>query len=319
MGTHQLRFALGPPTSRVLSWLALASVALPLPFAWARTYLLGACVCAVVIDLGLAVAHRLRSRPHGWVVVQPWGLTRVVRSGPPETLLRFGDPFGVTVLASQLRRRAILAITTPLRTRFLGVRLEGPVAGALLEHASTVADGDVLSAHASLEDSLSAEAALALLRVVREHAPLAQRRLFLSGTRSERVVLDGHQLRIDGPGTLARSFDLAMPVDWRGFVFHESLGAAASMYQATWVKQGTSEAVFVAQLPTELLLSARTGEGVASGTRRMLQTTPDEPPRGELRTGIERVFMMPLREALSRAPRPARPATQRASSPGIGA
>jgi hypothetical protein len=149
---------------------------------------------------------------------------------------------------------------------------------------------------------------------LRERAPLAQRRLYLSGTRGERIVLDGHELRI---GT-ARKFDLDAPVEWRGFVFHEALGASASIYQATWVRQGASEVVFVAPLPTELLLSTRR-DAPSTSVRRVLQATPEEPPPGELRTGIERVFMLPVREALARAPRPARPASsKRASSPDVG-
>lgn len=317
MGTPRVRFALGPPASRALKYLAIACAALPLPFAWARpSYLVSVAVVAALLSIGLAVAHRVRTRPHGWLVMQPWGLSRVLEGA--STIVRFADPFGITVLACQARRRAILAITTPVHTRFVGVRLDGPAGIALLEHASMVADGDVLTAHAGGDDSLSAEDALALLRAVRERAPTAQRRLYLSGTRGERIVLDGAELRIDLKDAQPRRFDSATPVDWRGFVFHESLGTSASIYQATWVKQGSSEVVFVAQLPTELLLAAKTGSLSKTGARRVLQATPDEPPRGELRTGIERVFMIPLREALARAPRAARPA-QRASSPGVEA
>jgi hypothetical protein len=315
-----IRFPLGPRTSGVLGWLAVGCVLLPVPFAFARpAVLIAALVFATVASIGLAVAHRVRTRPHGWVIVHPWGLER---SSTPSSTLRFAEPFGITVLASQARKQAILAMTTPTQTRFIGVRLEGPAVSALLEHASMVADGDVLAAHASADESMSAEAALALLRLVRERAPLAQRRLYLSGTRGERIVLDGPELVV---GASAR-FDLSLPLEWRGFVFHESFGAAASIYQATWVRQGSSELVFVAPLSTELLLSANRSSGAPAPrpasdarTRRVIAATTDEPPPRDLRAGIERVFMLPVREALARAPRIARPTPKRISSPDLGA
>ncbi|HEY2368315.1 MAG TPA: hypothetical protein VGH87_18080, partial [Polyangiaceae bacterium] len=79
---------------------------------------------------------------------------------------------------------------------------------------------------------------------------------------------------------------------------------------------------FVAPMPTELLLTASKSNPPKRLTQqqKLLTPTPDEPPPGDLRTGIERVFMLPVREALSRAPRPSRaPATRRASSPDLGA
>ena len=163
----------------------------------------------------------------------------------------------------------------------------------------------------------------ALLRLVRERAPHAQRRLYLSGTRGERIVLDGASLTVrtgsDGAG---KSFDLTAPLEWRGFVFHEAFGATASIYQATWVKQNGAELVLVAPLPTELLLAAPREPGgppALPSVRRVLQASPDEAPPANVRTGIERVFMLPVREALARAPRPSRSAAQkRASSPDLG-
>jgi hypothetical protein len=319
MASPHVRFPLGPPTSGILGWFALACVAAPVPFAIVGVkspVLFAVLVIATVASVSLAIAHRVRTRPRGWIVIHAWGIERI---GLSRSSVRFADAFGITVLASQARRRALLAVTTPTQTRFIGVRLEGPSAAALLEHASIVADGDALAAHASTDDSMSAEGALALLRIVRERAPMAQRRLFLSGTRGERIVLDGAELRVEAPSAPPRRIDLHAPVEWRGFVFHEALGAAASIYQATWARQGTAELVFVAPLPTELLLSAKRTDGRdVSATRRVLQAMPDEPPPTHLRTGIERVFMLPVREALARAPRPARPAPKRVSSPDLG-
>jgi hypothetical protein len=286
----------------------MASVVLPIPFAWSRHWI-GALVVATIASLALAVLHRIRTRPRGWVVAHAWGIERVGGGSPRKRAsVRFVDPLGVTVLASPASGRAIVAVTTPTQTRFIGVRLEGAAASALLAEASIVADGDALAAHAHEDDSMSSAAVLALLRLIQERAPRARMRLYLSGTRGERIVLDGPELHIDSADK-TRCFDLASPIEWRGFTFHETLGAATSLYQATWLRQGTSEIVLVAPLPSELL-----------HVRGVAQPLADEPPLGELRTGIERIFMLPVRDALARAPRPARTAIpKRVSSPDLGA
>ncbi len=322
-----VRFPLGPPATNIFGWLAVTAVFVPVPFVWARPiWFQAAMVIAVAASIALAIVHRIRTRPRGWVVAHGWGLSRSSKKRPEQTVARYAESFGVTLLASQAKRRAILALTTPTQTRFIGVRLEGPSAGALLTHASIVADGDALTAHASDDGSMSADAALALLRLIRERAPNAQRRLYLSGTRGERIVLDGSELRVE-TRTKKMAIDLLLPVEWRGFLFHETLGAAASIYQATWIRQGASEIVLVAPMPTELLVSASRNSPATpmTGARRvreaqLIQSNPDEPPPGDLRTGIERVFMLPVREALARAPLPARSAPpKRVSSPDLGA
>ncbi|HEY1960425.1 MAG TPA: hypothetical protein VGH28_32665 [Polyangiaceae bacterium] len=298
----------------MLAWLALASTVLPVPFVLAPTALfVAAIVVSAALAIGLAVAHRLRTRPKGWIVADANGVRRK-SAKKTDDLVRFDAPFGVTLLANQARRRALLAITTPTATRFAGVRLDGPAASVLLEDASIVADGDALAAHAADEDSMSAEHALAILRFVRERAPMARQRLYLSGTHGEQIVLEGAQLRVESPAAENRYFDLESPVEWRGFLFHEALGPAASIYQATWVRQGSSELVFVAPMPTELLLGARRAHA------QVLAPSEGEPPPGHLRTGIERVFMLPVREALAKAPRPSRaPLRKLPSSPDLGA
>ena len=323
VGMARLRVPLGPPRSHALAWFALASVVLPVPFVLAPlVVLVPVVIVTAALAIGLAVAHRVRTRPSGWVFADANGIRRsgTRNPGTAEDLARFDAPFGLTLLASQAKRRALLAFTTPAATRFVGVRLEGPAAAILLEDASIVADGDALAAHASDEHTISADSALALLRHAGQHAPAARQRLFLSGTRGERIVLDGAQLRIEA-GPSSRFFDLESPVEWRGFLFHEALGAAASIYQATWVRQGSSELVFVAPMPTELLLGARRAAGTArrAPDPQVLGPSEDEPPPGNLRTGIERVFMLPVREALARAPRPSRAPRRKTSSPDLGA
>jgi len=318
------RLRLGPPVSRWRRRVAVASMLLPVLFVWAPPLVVYLSMAvAVVLVVGFEASHRRHTRSHGFVMVDGWGVSRVDLSGARKLtrLAAWTEPFGVTLLASQARGSALLAITTPSQTRFLGVRFDGPAAAALLMQSSVVADGDALAAHAPEEASLRAEDAIALLKVVRERAPQALHRLFLSGSRGERIVLDGPELRI----AKDRCFDLDSPLEWRGFLFHEALGPAASIYQATWIRQGACELVLVAPMPTELLLSTmREGAGNTKKTSRdaqLLQPNPDKPPPRELRTGIERVFMLPLREALARAPRASRnaPPTRFSSSPDAGA
>jgi hypothetical protein len=306
----------------MLAWCALASTVLPLAFVWTKTFVLvSALVASAALAIGLAIAHRIRTRPNGWVTADARAIVRS-SARKREELARFDAPFGVTLLASQARGRALLAVTTPSATRFVGVRLEGAAAQVLLEDASIVADGDALAAHAADAESMSADDALALLRFVRGRAPLAHQRLFLSGTHGERIVLDGPELRVEA-GERSRFFDLESPVEWRGFLFHEALGPAASIFQATWVRQGSSELVFVAPMPTELVTPPKRPAGAPARRglpdAQVLAPSPDEPPPGHLRTGIERVFMLPVREALARAPRPSRAPRRQTSTPDLGA
>ncbi len=322
MAVSEARFPLGPPAPRTLAWFALSCVLLPLPFLWAPAVVFyGAMVVAFVLAVGFAVADRVRTKPRGWVTADAYGMARVF-DGKRHGLAKFAEPFGVTLLAAQARQRALLAVTTPTETRFLGVRLEGPAAALLLDRASIVADGDALAAHASDAETLSASDAFSLLKLIRERAPLAQNRLYLSGTRGEQIVLDGTELRVEAPDR-SRLFDLDSPVEWRGFLFHEALGPAASIYQATWIRQGTSELVLVAPMPTELLLMTpkpQASTNAVSRQKQILAPAPDDPPPGDLRTGIERVFMLPVREALAKAPRPSRsPKRRHASTPDLGA
>ncbi len=317
-----LRAPLGAPRPRTLAWLALAAAFLPVPFVLAPWLVLApAMIVAASLAIGLAVAHRVRTRPSGWVTADAHGVRRS-STRKDEEVARFDVPFGILLLASHARRRALLAFTTPAATRFVGVRLDGPAASVLLEHASIVADGDALAAHASDDDSMSSESALALVRFVRERAPMAQQRLYLSGTRGERIVLEGAQLRVESTADESRYFDLESPVEWRGFLFHEALGPAANIYQATWIRQGSSELVFVAPMPTELLLGARRAQPQSArraADAQVLAPSEDAPPPGHLRTGIERVFMLPVREALAKAPRPSRAPRRRTSAPDLGA
>jgi hypothetical protein len=178
--------------------------------------------------IGLQLALRMR-RTHGWVVVGGRGIARLDRSGRETALARWGEPFGVTVLANHTRTTCLLAFTTPRHTRYLRVRTtapsgerEDPIASrAVLASAATVADADVMrETGAALSPSDAAE----LLRNVRERAEMALGRIYLSGAAGESIVLENRELRCG-----ERVFDLRAPLEWKGFLFHESMGSIATV------------------------------------------------------------------------------------------
>jgi hypothetical protein len=312
---------------------ALAIAAIPWS-AWAAV--------PAVVALGVAGVmvrrHRERLAARSYITIHSWGITRADPQGTLR-LAAWSEPFGVTVLSDHARERVLLAFTTASQTRFVGVRVESGAADRLLAAAATLADSDALSVHGGDDASLSERDALTLLDLVRQRVPQALRRILLSGARGERIVLDERELRVewsqDGTSDRApssealrprRSFDLAAPLEWRGFSFHEAAGPVGTLYQATWVRQGPTEVVLVAQMPPEI---ARYGVGLGGNVDRsavlrdlrLMQSLPGEPPPRDLRLAIERVFMLSLRQALDAAPRktwsPDRP--PRTSSPDLGA
>ena len=64
----------------------------------------------------------------------------------------------------------------------------------------------------------------------------------------------------------------------------------SSDYQATWVRQGTTELVFVCPLPSD---ASALGLGRSS----------NHPPAREHCVAVDRLFMLPLRKAVEAAPR----------------
>jgi hypothetical protein len=248
--------------------------------------------------------------------------------GPSEQLLAFGRPFGVTLFGNRARDRLVMAVTTTDRAVYLGARIEHeqrPQHRSLLSSASTVSDDEaVLDATGPdgkpLEMSVSDLSAL--LQAILRADGSALERCFLSDTRGAPVVLDGNDLRIGRKG-----FDLGAPLEWRATLFQEPFGVLTGandwdrhaapcggvmVYQATWIRQGFSEAVLVSLLAS--LTSASSQAGFPTGEMpdvqsavlrdlRLMQASPEPPPPRELRVGIERAYMLRLRAALDRAPR----------------
>jgi hypothetical protein len=255
---------------------------------------------------------RAKQSAPGYIAVDEVGISRLDGSSGSRVIARYGEPFGLSILANRARSRLVLAFTTRDATRLVGVRVSGleDAAGArtLLAHASTVAESDVVGVRGEREGTLSATDAEQLLLVLRERAPAALDRIYLSDPHGGQVVLDGKELRLG-----ERAIDLTMPLEWRGFMFHESGGRVTTIYQATWVRQSEAEAVLVSPLPLDSswardLESARSDahrgdERASARDIRLMHSSPDEPPPRDLRLAIDRLFMLPLRQALDRAPR----------------
>jgi hypothetical protein len=257
---------------------------------WIRA-LAGVALVGLAGGLHHALARRRRP-PAGWLVVDQQGVKR-----PGEApLVGWTAPFGVTVLGSADRTRLVLALTSADATRFLAVRVldagDAAEAPSLFDRAVTASDADLRGDEGA---ALCAADAERLLSALARRAPGALDRLYLSDASGEPVVLDRGELRVG-----ARRIDLSAPLEWRAFVFQELGAHAASVSQATWVRQGDGEVVLVAPL----------GEGAASmqgaPDARLMQAVTGDPPPRELRRAIDRLFMLPLRRALDRAPRVSR-------------
>ena len=298
--TPALRLPLGPrvasPIARAAGFLAgvvVAGAVLVAAMPW--TPWMRASVAMILVAGAGALYHALARRrrpPAGWLVVDHQG---VKRAGKPP-LVGWNDPFGVAVLANPDRTRLVLALTSPGATRFLSVRVldagDAAEAPMLLERAVSVAGGTLPTDD---EAGLCAADAERLLATLASRSPGALERVYLSDATGEPVVLDRGELRFG-----ARRFDLTAPLEWRAFVFQELGAHAATVCQATWVRQADTEVVFVSPL----------GDGerylLDAPDARLMKTATGEPPPREQRRAIDRLFMLVLRKALDRAPRVSR-------------
>ena len=280
-------------------------------------------VAIVIALLGVAmwiarVTGRRAVPARGWIVVDQVGISRVDRNGSAP-VVTWAEPFGVSVLGNRDKSRVVLAFTCSTQARFVPVRTadERPPRGAPARSAfariALFAEADLAPMRGDPESTLSTADAERLLSAVRDHEASAFERIFLTDARREPVVLDGRSLQLG-----ARLFDLSRPVEWRAFTFrepalhdgpsshvgaesrserHDTAGNVAAYYQATWVRQAETEAVLVSPMGAEL-----PGARGAADVRLAEACAEASPPR-ELRFAIDRVFMLPLREALNRAPR----------------
>jgi len=296
-----------------LGFLALGVAGCALTFAlFERVALIGLAIGGMARATQM-MRMRQRRRPRGSVTLDGSALVRHEPGASPAVLAELRVPFGITVLANHMRSEALLAFTTAEQTRYQRVRVSSPTdalaARDMLVRAITVPDADAVGSQ-GVESAMSATHAAELIRVAECYAQNALQRIYLTGSRGEDLVLDGTELKIDG-----RVFDLSLPLEWRGFMFHEAVGPIATLYQATWIRQGGIEAVLVAPMPAEITTTLPPGAAAdmkAAEQRavlrdlKLMQSTPDTAPPHELRIGVERLFMLPLRQALDRAPRASR-------------
>jgi hypothetical protein len=253
---------------------------------------------------------------------QPSGrlLFKAIGAARAETWLSTSEPFGVTLFTTAHRDRAMIMLTSATGTFCVGASFDAAsrrAFGPLFDRAFTVPgeetglaaigpDGDpILLPPAGFASLL--EALLAL-------DPMCMERLVLTDARGTPLLLDARELRLG-----ERVFDLSAPLEWRGIVFQEAFGQAIAVYQGTWVRQGATEAVLVSLLPS---LSSAGPASITDGAPlsaldrsvlrdlRLLQAVPEAPPPSDQRVAIERLFMLPVRFALDKAPRPAKQPTR---------
>jgi len=308
-GSHASRFLLSAHRPAVRSkpsrlWAFLLAAA-GLSLAFSRVLALEVLAAALVV---VAVVVLVRGgKKAGQRGVVEWAAGKLTRDigGVRVELVDASEPFGVTVLANRRRTRLLLAFTRRSTTRFLSVHLDDAdelVRKDLVALAATVPEGDALDVDGA-DVGLAPEDALALVRLLEREHPKALSSLYLSTSRGDSLILEGHDLRLG-----ERRFDLRSPLEWRPFVFHESSGAVTTLYQATWVRQRGDELVFVAPMPLDVIPRSA-GAGGRSSEIRILAQTSESPPARDLRVAIDRMFMLPLRRALDGAPPPKRTPT----------
>jgi hypothetical protein len=238
-------------------------------------------------------------------------------SGPSvqHFVLSASAPFGVTLVATRRRDRLVAAITTAAGTFYVGASFDDAERrqyAGLLARASVVSNDEAgLEAVAPDGEPLELGAAdlVALLGSLSHLDAGSADRLLLSDARGAPVTLEGHELRVRD-----LRFDLTVPLDWRAIVFQEPFGQAVAIYQGTWIRQAAAEVVLISLLPSIAPLGS-VGPADTIGLPeldratvrdlRLMQATPEEPPPADQRVAIDRIFMLPLRAALDRAPRPA--------------
>lgn len=297
-------------------WLGVSALG-ALTIAWALLRLPGG--VSMPLGLGLVTAaafvwtlsaarRRRRAPPPGHLTADDEGIARVTPEGKT-WLARWGQPYGVTLLACYDRAVALLAFTTPEQTRYVPVSIEGrdEATDAALAEISSLADLDLVDG-AGRAPALPAANAKEILDLVREHDAEALGRAFLSDPRGRAIVIGR-----DAIGVGDVTFDLGAPLEWRPVMFHESTGQTAALYQATRLSQDGHEVVLVAPMPASIVPREVGGRHAPSKLRRalmrdlrLLQAPTEAPPERSLRVAIDRPFMLAVRRALSEAPLAAR-------------
>lgn len=244
--------------------------------------------------------------------------------GAPVELIDLSGPFGLTFLANRARTQLCVVVTTSDRSLFVsaeharGVRLP-PV----FPQAFTVASDEralIAAAPDGRPLTLAHDELAALYGRLVALDPRAPSRVFSTDVRGDELFLDASMLTI---GDLR--FDLALPLRWRATLFRErGFGGVDAIYQATYLQQGDVEIALVSILPA---LSSPLADGdLPTGglfTERevredveLLAHSPSLPPPPAQRVAIDRVFVLPIRRAIARAPQ-AKRAEKRRDRPSL--
>jgi hypothetical protein len=298
----------------------------------AARWLLGAiasAAAALAFVSGRFFLRRSSQLPRRRLIIDRGGIAFETGPRPIDHIVDFARPFGLTLLANGNRERIVLAVTTAERTLYVAAPAKADDRAAhrkLLSSTCTVADDDAVLDATGPDGSplsLTLDDLDDLVKALLAVDGAALDRCFLSDAHGAPVVLDENELRLG-----RKAFDLRSPLEWRATLFQEPLapvvgandrdsssfaaGKGVLVYQATWVRQGSSEAVLVSVLSSLPHLAGSgmppAGEApeIASAMLRdlrLMQASADVPPPQELRVAIEHMYMPRLRAALDRAPR----------------
>ena len=258
-----------------------------------------------------------RRRLSRWRGLEMGGERLAFRAGgAPQVLLDLAAPFGVTLLATPRRDRMVALLSSAAGTFYVGAAFDAPSRRAfapLLDRATTVVTDDAsLDAIGPDGESLylAPDELASLLDALVELSPSCLDRFVLTDARGAELSLDARLLSAG-----ERKVDLTAPLEWKPIVFQEPFGHAVAVYQGTWIRQGGTELVLVCLLPSlgpvvgaDLDIAAL--DRSALRDLRLMQASPEQPPPTDQRVAIERLFMLPLRSALDRAPRPSQQPTR---------
>jgi hypothetical protein len=231
-----------------------------------------------------------------------------------DNILQGASGFGATLLSNSRRDRLALAITSTHGTFLVGARLEEDERASF---GDLFARSWVLGTDDAALDATGPDGQPVCL------PPTTFRKLYESllaidpGSASRVVLSDqrGAPLLLDGETLTARNcrFDLSRPIEWRAILFQESFGHAITLYQGTWIRQGSHEVVLVSLLSQGLFDAATRGheragipelDRMAIRDQRLLQAAASDPPPVDQRVAMDGLFVVPLRAALDEAPRP---------------
>lgn len=238
--------------------------------------------------------------------------------GRPTELAPLLEPFGVTLLANRARTRVALVVTTASRAVYVAAAApHGCLLLRALPRLHTVASDERALIAAAPDGgalTLRIDELVALAAELIARDPGAPSRVFSVDARGDAVALSGDALTVG-----ASRFDLTQPLRWRATLFRErGFGGVDAVYQATYVEQGGHEVALVSLLPAlssplaggDLPMGGAHAERAVREDIALLDHSPSRPPATERRVAIDRVFVLPIRHALARAPR-ARRATAR--------